>query len=217
MPFGRFWRSTIGKKVVMAVSGIVLVGYILAHVTANLLIFVGPSAIDGYAASLRTMPVLLWGVRILLLVSVVLHVVAATQLALLARAARPTPYRRFDPQASSPASRTMRWGGVALLLFLMYHILHFTTGQAHPQFIHLAPYHNITTAFRVWWVAAIYVAAMVALAMHLYHGTWSMFQTLGIEHARVNVARRRFATILAILVPLGFVSVPIAVLVGALR
>ncbi|HJR67549.1 MAG TPA: succinate dehydrogenase cytochrome b subunit [Gemmatimonadaceae bacterium] len=217
MPFGRFWGSTIGKKVVMAVTGIVLVGYILAHVTANLLIFAGPSAIDGYAASLRTVPVLLWGVRVLLLVSVVLHVVAATQLAVLVRAARPTAYQRFVPQASSSASRTMRWGGVALLLFLVYHILHFTTGQAHSDFIHLAPYHNVTTAFRVWWVAGIYVVAMFALAMHLYHGTWSMFQTLGIEHERVNPARRRFATILAVVVPLGFVSVPIAVLLGMLR
>ena len=217
MPVGRFWSSTIGKKVVMAVTGIVLVGYILAHVTANLLIFVGPSAIDGYAGKLRTVPVLLWGVRVVLLLSLVLHVVAATQLAVRARTARPTPYHRFEPQASSAASRTMRWGGVALLLFLIYHILHFTTGQAHPSFVHLAPYHNVTTAFRVWWVAGIYVAAMLALAMHLYHGTWSMFQTLGIEHARVNAARRRLATALAVLVPLGFVSVPIAVLLGAVR
>ena len=217
MPFGRFWGSTIGKKVVMAVTGIVLVGYILAHATANLLIFVGPSAIDSYAAKLRTTPFLLWGVRLLLLVSVILHVIAAAQLAVRARAARPTPYHRFDPQGSSAASRTMRWGGVALLLFVIYHILHFTTGQAHPDFIHLAPYHNVTTAFRVWWVAAIYIVAMFALAMHLYHGTWSMFQTLGIEHARVNAARRRLATIIAVLVPLGFVSVPIAVLLGVIR
>jgi succinate dehydrogenase / fumarate reductase cytochrome b subunit len=214
MPVAGFWRSTIGKKVVMAVTGIVLVGYILAHVTANLLIFVGPSAIDGYAASLRTMPILLWGVRAVLLVSVVLHVVAAAQLAARARAARPTPYHRLAPQTSSAASRTMRWGGVAILLFVVYHILHFTTGQAHPDFIHLAPYHNVTTAFRVWWVAGIYVAAMIALALHLYHGTWSMFQTLGVEHAKVNPARRRLATVLAVLVPLGFVSVPIAVLLG---
>lgn len=217
MPFGRFWGSTIGKKVVMAVTGIVLVGYILAHVTANLLIFVGASAIDAYAAKLRTLPILLWGVRGLLLASVALHIVAAAQLTVRMRAARPTPYRRFDPQASSPASRTMRWGGVALLLFLVYHILHFTTGQAHPDFIHLAPYHNVTTAFRTWWVAAIYVVAMFALAMHLYHGTWSMFQTLGIEHARVNAARRRLATLIAVLVPLGFVAVPIAVLIGVIR
>ena len=217
MPLGRFWSSTIGKKVVMAVTGIVLVGYILAHVTANLLIFAGAAAIDAYAAKLRTLPLLLWGVRILLLVSVVLHVVAATQLAVRARAARPTPYHRFEPQTSSAASRTMRWGGVALLLFLVYHILHFTTGQAHPDFIHLAPYHNVTTAFRVWWVVAIYIAAMFALAMHLYHGTWSMFQTLGIEHPRVNPARRRLATVIAVLVPLGFVAVPIAVLIGVIR
>jgi succinate dehydrogenase / fumarate reductase, cytochrome b subunit len=217
MPFGRFWSSTIGKKVVMAVTGIVLVGYILAHVTANLLIFAGPSAIDAYAAKLRALPILLWTVRGVLLVSVGLHVVAAAQLAVRARVARPTPYRRFDPQASSAPARTMRWGGVALLFFLIYHILHFTTGQAHTDFVHLAPYHNVTTAFRVWWVAAIYVAAMIALAMHLYHGTWSMFQTLGIEHARVNAARRRLATVIAVLVPLGFVSVPIAVLFGLLR
>jgi succinate dehydrogenase / fumarate reductase cytochrome b subunit len=217
MPFGQFWRSTIGKKVVMAVTGIVLVGYILAHVTANLLIFAGPAAIDAYAAKLRTLPILLWGVRALLLVSVVLQVVAAVELAARARAARPTPYHRLEPQTSSAASRTMRWGGLALLLFLVYHILHFTTGQAHPDFIYLAPYHNLTTAFRVWWVAAIYIAAMLALAMHLYHGTWSMFQSLGIEHVRVNPARRRLATILAVLVPLGFVAVPIAVLIGAVR
>ena len=217
MPFGRFWRSTIGKKVVMAVTGIVLVGYILAHVTANLLIFAGPAALDAYAVKLRTLPILLWGVRILLLVSVVLHIVAAVQLAARARTARPTPYHRLEPQTSSAASRTMRWGGVALLLFLVYHILHFTTGQAHPDFIHLAPYHNVTTAFRVWWVAGVYVAAMVALAMHLYHGTWSMFQTLGIEHVRVNQARRRLATVVAVLVPLGFVTVPIAVLLGVVR
>jgi succinate dehydrogenase / fumarate reductase, cytochrome b subunit len=217
MPLGGFWGSTIGKKVVMAVTGIVLVGYILAHVTANLLIFAGPAAIDSYAAKLRTVPALLWGVRILLLVSVVLHIVVATQLTVRSRAARPVPYHRLEPQTSSAASRTMRWGGVALLLFLVYHILHFTTGQAHPDFIHLAPYHNVTTAFRVWWVAAIYIAAMLALAMHLYHGTWSMFQTLGIEHPRVNPARRRVATLIAVLVPLGFVTVPVAVLVGAIR
>lgn len=213
----RFWRSTIGKKVVMAVTGIVLVGYILAHVTANLLIFAGPSAIDAYAAKLRTLPILLWGVRVLLLLSVGLHVVAAAQLTVRSRAARPASYRRFEPQASSAASRTMRWGGVALLLFLVYHILHFTTGHAHPDFIHLAPYHNVTTAFRVWWIAGIYIAAMAALALHLYHGTWSMFQTLGIEHERVNPARRRLATVIAVLVPLGFVSVPIAVLLGVIR
>jgi succinate dehydrogenase / fumarate reductase cytochrome b subunit len=217
MPFGRFWRSTIGKKVVMAATGIVLVGYILAHVTANLLIFAGPSEIDAYAAKLRTLPILLWGVRVLLFVSVVLHVVAAAQLAVRARAARPTRYHRFEPQISSAASRTMRWGGLALLLFLIYHVLHFTTGQAHPDFIHLAPYHNVTTAFRVWWVSGVYIAAMLALAMHLYHGVWSMFQTLGIEHARVNQARRRLATVIAVLVPLGFVTVPIAVLIGVVR
>ncbi|MGQ0712357.1 MAG: succinate dehydrogenase cytochrome b subunit [Gemmatimonadaceae bacterium] len=217
MPFVRFWGSTIGKKTVMAVTGLVLVGYLLAHVTANLLIFVGPAAIDGYAAKLREFPTLLWGIRVLLLVAVVLHVIAAAQLATRARGARPIPYHRFQPQASSAASRTMRWGGVAIFLFVVYHILHFTTGQAHPSFRHVAPYHNVTTAFQVWWVVAIYVGALVALALHLYHGTWSLFQTLGIEHPQVNPARRRFATMLAVLVSIGFLSIPIAVLAGVLR
>src|SRR5688500_20407297 len=108
MPVGRFWSSTIGKKVVMAVTGIVLVGYILAHVTANLLIFVGPSAIDGYAEKLRTVPILLWGVRVVLILSVVLHVVAATQLAVRARAARQTPYHMHVPQASHNVPRSLR-------------------------------------------------------------------------------------------------------------
>lgn len=217
MPVARFWSSTIGKKAVMAVTGIVLVGYILAHVTANLLVFVGPEAIDGYAAKLREFPVFLWGVRILLLVAVILHIVAAAQLGSRARAARPVAYHRLEPQVSSAASRTMRWGGVALLLFVVYHILHFTTGQAHPDFRHLAPYHNVTTAFREWWVVAIYVAALVALALHLFHGTWSLFQTLGVEHPQVTRARRRLATILAVLVSVAFVAIPIAVLVGVLR
>jgi succinate dehydrogenase / fumarate reductase, cytochrome b subunit len=217
MPLARFWGSTIGKKTVMAVTGIVLVGYVLAHVTANLLIFVGPEVIDGYALKLRELPILLWGVRVLLLASTILHIVAAVQLAALARAARPIGYHRFKAQVSSAASRTMRWGGAALLLFVVYHILHFTTGQAHPDFRHLAPYHNVTTAFREWWVVGIYVAALVALALHLYHGTWSLFQTLGIEHPQVNRARRRVATIIAVLVPLGFVTIPIAVLAGVLR
>lgn len=214
---GPLWRSTIGKKVVMAVTGIVLVGYILAHVTANLLIFAGAAAIDGYAASLREVPIVLWGVRAVLLLSLVLHVVAAIQLSMRSRAARAGSYDRFAPQISTVAGRTMRWGGLALLLFVVYHILHFTTGQAHHDFVHLAPYHNVTTAFRIWWVVAIYVAAMIALALHLYHGTWSMFQTLGIEHPRVNPARRRLATILAVLVPIGFLSIPVAVLVGVIR
>jgi succinate dehydrogenase / fumarate reductase cytochrome b subunit len=111
----------------------------------------------------------------------------------------------------------MRWGGVALALFVVYHILHFTTGQAHPDFRHLAPYHNVTVAFREWWVVGIYVVALVALALHLWHGAWSLFQTLGIEHPQVNRARRRFATILTLLLSVGFVAIPIAVLVGILR
>jgi succinate dehydrogenase / fumarate reductase cytochrome b subunit len=217
MPLGLLWSSTIGKKVVMAVTGIVLVGFILAHVTANLLIFAGAAAMDGYALKLRESPALLWGVRVVLLVSLVLHVVAAVQLTVRSRAARATDYSRFKPQVSSTSSRTMRWGGLALLLFVVYHLLHFTTGQAHHDFVHLAPYHNVTTAFRIWWVVAIYVAAMIALALHLYHGTWSMLQTLGIAHPRVNAARRRLATLLAVLVPIGFLAIPIAVFLGAVR
>lgn len=210
-----FYGSTNGKKVVMALTGILLVGFIIGHLLGNLLIFRGADAINEYSALLKANAGLLWAVRVILLAAVILHIVAAVELVRLERRARPVRYHRREPQASTIAGRTMRWGGLALALFVVYHLLHFTTGTVHPEFSHTDVYGNMVSAFRIWWVAGIYVAAMIALGLHFYHGVWSVFQTLGVNHPAVNPLRRRLATGLAVVIALGFIAIPVAVLTGA--
>ncbi|HET7586304.1 MAG TPA: succinate dehydrogenase cytochrome b subunit [Gemmatimonadaceae bacterium] len=213
-PFG----STIAAKAVMAVTGIILVAYILGHVAGNLLIYRGPAAINGYGALLHRSMTLLWGVRILLLVAVILHIVSAVWLTRRSHAARTTGYARREPQASTIASRTMRWGGLVILLFVVYHVLHLTTGTLHgASFAEGDVYGNVVSAFRVWWVSAIYIVAMVFLGLHLYHGIWSSGKTLGVQRATGHPFRRRVATVLAVAVWLGFTSIPVAVLAGFIR
>ena len=222
MPWFRdLTRSAVGKKAVMAVSGIVLFGYVLLHMLGNLKLYEGPQKLDAYAGFLREVgsPLvppegLLWVVRVVLLVAVVLHVWSAWALTRMSYAARPVGYEKRDAVAMSYASRTMRWGGVILLLFIVYHLLHLTTGTLHPRFMPGAVYHNIVTGLQVWWVALFYAAAQVALGLHLYHGLWSMFQTLGWNHPRYNRWRRWFAAAFAWLITLGNLSFPLAVWSG---
>ena len=217
MSWGRtFYRSATGKKIVMAVTGIILVAFVIGHVLGNLLIFRGPESVNGYAALLKANAALLWTVRAALLGAVVLHVMAAVQLVRLERAARPVRYHSRAPQAATVSSRSMRWGGLALALFVIYHLLHFTTGTVHPNFDHADVYRNMVLGFQVWWVSGIYIAAMIALGLHLHHGVWSMFQSLGINHPSINLLRRRVATVLALAVALGFIAIPVAVLAGLL-
>ena len=212
-----FWRSTIGKKVVMAASGIILVGFVIGHLLGNLLVFRGPDAMNEYAALLKANAALLWGVRSVLLFAVVLHIVAAVQLTRLDRAARPVRYARQHHQAATIASRSMRWGGLSLALFIVYHLLHFTTGTLHPTFSHTNVYGNMIAAFSEWWIALIYVAAMVFLGLHLYHGVWSVGRTLGVAPRADESRKRRLATAVALVVWLGFTSIPLAILAGAGR
>ena len=210
-----FWDSSVGKKAVMAVTGVVLVLYLITHVLANLLVFDGPDRINRYAAILHATGAALWGARVVLLVAVVLHIVAATQLTLRSRAARPDAYAKGrDPQVSTFAARTLRWGGVLILVFLIYHILHFTLGSAHPQFIELNPYHNVTTGFHNPWVAAFYLIAMAAVGLHLYHGVWSSGRSLGLSQPSPQPLRRRLALVVAILVWLGFTAIVVAGFLG---
>ena len=214
----RFWRSTIGKKVAMAITGVILVGFLISHVLANLLILTGdPTGINSYAAFLRANPPLLWGARAVLLLAVIAHIVAAVQLTRLDRAARPVGYSKVQPQTATFASRTIRWGGLLILLFVVYHILHFTTGTAHPDFVHGDVYRNVIVGFDVTWVAAFYIVAMVAIGLHLYHGTWSAFRTLGLVQPSANPLQRRVATILAVAIWLGFTLIPVAVITGMVR
>lgn len=209
-----FWRSTVGKKVVMAGTGIILVGFVIGHLLGNLLVFRGPEAMNEYAALLKSSTALLWGVRLVLLAAVLLHIIAAVQLIRLDRDARPVGYARQHHQAATVASRSMRWGGLSLALFIVYHILHFTTGTLHPTFSHTDVYGNMIAAFSEWWIALIYVAAMVFLGLHLYHGVWSVGRTLGVAPRAEEPRKRRLATAIAIVVWLGFTSIPLAILAG---
>lgn len=219
--FADFYRSAIGKKYVMAISGVILFGWIVAHMVGNLKFFFGAEAINHYAEWLRVMGdpifppmVALWLSRIGLLVLVVLHIHAAVALTLMNRKARPIGYERGEYVENDYAARTMRWGGVIILLFVIYHLLHLTTGDAHADFIHGDVHHNLVVAFSNPLVAAVYIIANLALGLHLYHGLWSMFQSLGWNNPKFNPWRRLFATAFSIIVVLGFISVPLAVLFG---
>jgi succinate dehydrogenase / fumarate reductase cytochrome b subunit len=217
-PLG-FARSTVGRKVVMALTGLLLVGFVTGHAAGNLLVFKGPGALNAYGAFLKSSAVVLWTVRLVLLTAVGLHVWAALTLIRLNQASRPVGYTRQVPQASTLAARLMRAGGILLLAFIVFHLLHLTTGTIHPgyTFSHTDVYSNVISSFQVPWVALFYIVAMVALLAHLSHGIWSFFQTMGWNHPRFNIARRVFATVLALIVSLGFIAIPSAILGGMLR
>ncbi len=226
-PVIAFWHTMIGKKVVMAVTGVILVGFVIAHMLGNLKIFLGAEAINTYAAFLRTMgeplfpySVLLWVVRIVLLTCVVLHITAAVQLTRMNWAARPIGYTVKRDIETTWAARTMRWGGVLLVAFIIFHLLHLTGGVVGfeaGQFKDLAVYQNVVAAFAVWPIALFYIVAMGALCLHLDHGIWSLLQTLGWNTARNEATLQIISRVIALVVFLGFTSVPVAVMAGRLR
>jgi succinate dehydrogenase / fumarate reductase cytochrome b subunit len=222
-----FWASAIGKKAVMAVTGIFLFGWIFAHMLGNLKIYFGAEHFNAYAQWLRTMgapavpnDVPLWIVRGMLLIAVWLHIQAATQLTLMNKAARPVGYAERDYVVGTYAARTMRWGGVIIALFVFYHLAHLTWGWAVAKpatYVESDPYHNVVAGFQVWWVAAIYIVANLALGLHLFHGLWSMFNSLGLNHVKFNHWKRIFATAFALVITGANVSFPIFVLIGIVR
>jgi succinate dehydrogenase cytochrome b subunit len=226
-PLAVLWGTMVGKKVVMAVTGIVLVGFVIAHMLGNLKIFLGAQAIDTYAVFLRTMGeplapyrALLWVVRIVLLTCVVLHITAAVQLTRMSRAARPHGYETKPPMATIYASCAMRLSPVILIVFIVYHLLHLTGGVVgfQPgQFRDLSVYHNVVAGFSVWYVSLFYIVAMAALCLHLDHGVWSLLQTLGWNNARTTSKLKTLSRVVALAVFVGFISVPVAVLAGWVR
>jgi succinate dehydrogenase / fumarate reductase cytochrome b subunit len=215
----QFYRSAIAKKWLMAVSGIVLLGYVLAHMIGNLKVFLGAEHVNEYAEWLRDLgePVfprtwVLWGMRIGLAGALVVHVVSAVQLTRMNHRARPVRYQSpRDYAAANFASRTMRWTGILVGLYVIFHLLDLTWGNANPDFIRGNPYHNMIDSFRRVPVAIAYIVANIALGIHIFHGAWSMFQSLGWNNPRFNAWRRYFATGFAGLIIAGNVSMPLLI------
>jgi len=213
----RFYDSSIGKKAVMAVTGLVLFGFLILHMLGNLQVFLGRDVMNHYAETLHANMGLLWTARIVLLVSVLLHTWAAIQLTAVKAAARPIAYVKPANVQGSAGSRTMMLSGPVIALFVIGHLLHFTTGTLHPQFVELHAYENVVTGFSNPIVAALYIVAMILVAFHLSHGIWSMFQSIGFSHPRYTPMIKKFAAVFSWLLIAGFISVPIAVMAGMVR
>jgi succinate dehydrogenase / fumarate reductase cytochrome b subunit len=212
----RFYESTIGKKAIMAVTGLILFGFLIAHMLGNLQIFLGAEVMDHYAETLHGNPALLWTVRIVLLVSVLLHIWASVQLSMIKKEARPNAYVKRANVSSSWASRSMMLSGPVVAAFVIFHLLHLTTGTIHPQFVPLHAYENLVTGFLIPFAVA-YVVVMVLIGFHLSHGIWSLFQSLGFSHPRYTPLIKKFAAIFSWVLVAGFISVPLAVLTGLVR
>ncbi len=231
--FSELFRTSVGKKAIMAVSGIILFGFILGHMVGNLKFYMGiyssgPHAgrymIDVYGEGLRSVGApffghgqALWLIRIVLLIAVILHIWSATSLTLQSWSARPTRYARYRLIEADYAARTMRWGGVIVFLFIAYHLADLTFGWVNPDYQPGLVHHNLVASFQRPLIAVLYVAANLALGFHLFHGLWSMFQSLGWNNPKFNHWRRRFAAAFALIVTFGNVSFPIAVLAGLVR
>ncbi|HYL75303.1 MAG TPA: succinate dehydrogenase cytochrome b subunit [Bryobacteraceae bacterium] len=213
----RFYTSTVGKKAVMAASGAILFLFVIGHLIGNLQIYEGPEKLNHYAVLLRSLPALLWTVRATLLLMVILHIWSSVQLGLRNIEARPTGYVKKKPTGSSYASRTMYWSGPIVLAFVIYHLLDFTFGNLNPHFQEGNVYANVVASFQVIPVSAFYIFAMLLLCMHLYHGLWSMFQSLGLNHPRYTPILRRAAAAVAILIAVGNISIPISVMAGLVK
>lgn len=215
-----FWQSTNGKKVVMAVTGMILFLFVVGHLLGNLQIFDGPARLNAYSHFLKSLGELLWIARGVLIVSVVLHITVTVQLALRNRKARPVGYSKKKSVHSSYADRTMYWSGPIILAFVIFHLLEFTAGTLHPgapAFSELDVYYNVVAGFSVWWVSAWYIFSMVLLGFHLRHGIWSMLQSLGWHHPRHSPLLQQAALWLAILITAGYISIPVSVLAGWVR
>jgi len=219
-----FYRTTVGKKVLVAITGFILLGFVIVHMIGNLKAFQGAEYFDHYAEALRALGApffgheqALWVFRVVLLLAVGIHAWFGIELWLISRRARPVGYEKEPHLELSGASRVQRWGGVLLAVYVVYHLLHFTTGSAHPDFVPGAVYQNLMVGFESLLAAGAYVVAVAILALHLYHGTWSGLQTLGLNHPKYNPWRRGIAAAIAIVLFVGFASVPVAVQLGVLQ
>lgn len=218
-------RTTIYLKLLMAGSGLLFIGFVLSHMYGNLKAFEGHDAFNEYAHHLRTMgtPILpesgaLWIIRVVLIAALVVHVASAAALWKRARRARTVHYQVKKHTGAIFASRLMRWGGVTLLLFIIWHLLNFTVGKVNVSGGPTNdPYNLLVDSFDTWWLTLIYLAAMTMLGAHLHHGTWSAMQTLGLTGSeRSRTLSKRFAFVVALVITVGFSLVPVFVLAGVI-
>jgi succinate dehydrogenase / fumarate reductase cytochrome b subunit len=213
----RMLTSSIGLKITMALTGVVLSGFVLGHMLGNLQVFQGAEAINAYGALLHKEPALLWAIRAFLLTCIGLHIWAYLALGRKNQIARPQAYQSRTYREASFASRSMRITGPLLLAFIIFHLLHLTVGKpVHGDFVEGDVYHNLASGLGGI-IGIIYILAMIMLAFHLWHGVWSLFQTLGLPEDKSKSLGRRVATIFTLLVTLGFIAVPLAVLAGVVK
>lgn len=207
-------QTSIGKKAVMALSGLALFGFAIGHCLGNLQVFLGPEALNRYAAGLKALPAIVWGGRLFLLVVFLTHVTTAIQLVSQSRRARPHGYQKKQDVAATYASRTMRWTGPLLLLFIGYHLAHFTVpGLSFGSYAHSAHdvYANVVNGFSVPWVSSLYIAAQLVLGLHLYHGAWSILQSLGLSHPKYDTRAKAAAQTLAVALVAANIAIPLGV------
>jgi len=215
-----YYSTTLGKKFVVAVTGLVLFAYVLVHMAGNLQLYAGPSLINAYADFLHSAQALplLWGTRTVLLAAVILHMTATLQLWIDNLGTRPVKYAVREYRESAVSARFMIVSGPAIGLFVVYHVLHLTTHMVTPApVVEGDLFGTIVAGFSVWYVSAVYIAAMLALGLHFWHGLWSWFQTLGLAHPQYNPGRRLFARVLTVLVIAGNISFPVSVLSGLVK
>jgi len=217
MRVARFYESTIGKKAIMAVTGLILFGFLIVHMLGNLQVFLGRDVMNHYAETLHGNPALLWTARTILLISVALHIWASIQLSIIKKDARPVSYVKRANVGSSWASRSMMLSGPIIAAFVVFHLLHLTTGTIHPQFVELHAYENLVTGFLVVPFALVYIVVMILIGFHLSHGVWSMFQSMGMSHPRYTALIKRFASIFSWILVAGFISIPVAVLTRVVK
>jgi succinate dehydrogenase / fumarate reductase, cytochrome b subunit len=215
------WHTTVGKKFVMAICGLIWFGYLILHLWGNLKIYAGASYINAYGEFLRQVgdpffqnSQLLWLARIILIPALILHIIAATQLKQRDLASRPRGYAKWRPLESTWASRTMLWGGIFILLFIIWHVLDLTLGAVNPGFVEGQIYHNEILSFSRPIVSLFYVLAVIAVGFHLWHGIWSSWQTLGLNSRRSSRLVRNLATLIAVVLTVLNISIPIAVFTG---
>ncbi len=213
----RFYQTTVGKKAIMAVTGAILFAFVIGHLAGNLQAFEGREKLDAYGVFLRSLPAALYAARITLLISVTLHIITTVQLARLKQVARPIAYVKKDNHVASYASRTMYWSGPIVAAFVIYHLAQFTFLLSDPRFQEGHIYDNLVITFQQPYISVLYIVAMVLLGFHLSHGFWSMFQSLGIASPAYSPLIKTFARLLAIVITLGFISIPIGVMAGVIH